>query len=530
MAPSEQDLPAQARSLLAKIDELADEAARIKDEANEDLDEIHKRGAEEVRKFRAECREREEEADRVERTTQERRRAFEAMVRSRLEGAARIADAWADYERARTEAEAVHLEVKDHPARSAAETVRQKGEELARARRRATLAEYTIEFYEWHFPWLVELRDVDEGEGYTDEGESGADGEATQDPVRDWLTKEEFSKLSSANRSQRALDRYLKSRHSPWQLGRDYERYIGYLREEAGCDVTYHGIFKGFEDLGRDVLAEKDGVVEVIQCKRWAQNKTIHEKHVFQLYGTVVLARLQDPKKAYSGTFTTTTSLSPTAHEVADYLDIRVEEQLSLADYPRIKCNVARERRAHLSPSFRSAVRHDADRVGARRALRRDSGRGRGTQVPPRLALAGAGRQGRGVRLVPYLLAGIEFTTDLTLGDAIVGLGTLTLATLTGVLAVQTRQNVKISRETLEEQGRPYVVAMPSPLAGASACEDAEGLTAVYGGIDLRPRPGVCRCRKAEGEGKQGDQYAQQPVYNRARTPRRRLPEPRGAE
>ena len=107
--------------------------------------------------------------------------------------------------------------------------------------------------------------------------------------------------LPEAERNQRALDRYLKSRKSPWQLGRDYERYVGYLREQAGCHVTYHGIFQGLEDLGRDVLAEKDGAIEVIQCKRWAQHKTIHEKHVFQLYGTVVLARIENPDKESAG-------------------------------------------------------------------------------------------------------------------------------------------------------------------------------------------------------------------------------------
>jgi hypothetical protein len=52
-----------------------------------------------------------------------------------------------------------------------------------------------------------------------------------------------------------------------------------------------------------------------------------------------------------TGTFTTTTTLSPRAHEFARQLSIRVEEQLPLADYPRIKCNIARasdERIYHL--------------------------------------------------------------------------------------------------------------------------------------------------------------------------------------
>lgn len=109
---------------------------------------------------------------------------------------------------------------------------------------------------------------------------------------------------------QLALERYLRSTKSPWQVGRDYERYVGYLREREGCAVTYHGIIHGFEDLGRDVLAEKDGTIEVIQCKRWAQHKEIHEKHVFQLFGTMTAARIENPTKTVVGTFTTTTRLS----------------------------------------------------------------------------------------------------------------------------------------------------------------------------------------------------------------------------
>jgi hypothetical protein len=70
-----------------------------------------------------------------------------------------------------------------------------------------------------------------------------ADPEA--DPVSHWLTPEEFAKLSEGERNQRALNRYLASRKSPWELGRDYERYIGYLREQAGCAVTYQASSRG---------------------------------------------------------------------------------------------------------------------------------------------------------------------------------------------------------------------------------------------------------------------------------------------
>jgi hypothetical protein len=169
--------------------------------------------------------------------------------------------------------------------------------------------------------------------------------------VQHWLTREEFEGLSTVERNQRALDRYLRSRKTPWQLGRDYERYVGYLREQGGYTVTYQGIFKGLEDLGRDLLAERDGQIEVIQCKRWAQHKVIHEKHVFQLFGTVVAMRIERPGAQVRGTFVTSTSLSDRAREFARQLEIEVQDQFPLANYPRIKCNVARasaERIYHL--------------------------------------------------------------------------------------------------------------------------------------------------------------------------------------
>jgi hypothetical protein len=55
----------------------------------------------------------------------------------------------------------------------------------------------------------------------------------------------------------------------------------------------------------------------------------------------MVLAELQDSTREVSGTFTTTTSLFPKVREVADHLGIKVEENLPLVDYRRIKRNVA---------------------------------------------------------------------------------------------------------------------------------------------------------------------------------------------
>jgi hypothetical protein len=260
------------------------------------------------------------------------------LIASRIETYPHIAKAWAEWELALAKEEATQLRRKKYPARSAAETVKAKGKQMAELRRALKLTEYVNQLYEFHFPWLVDLRDLDEELDY-----ASADGDPDkEDPVSKFLSRDEWAALSECERNQRALDRYLKGRLTPWQLGRDYERYVGYLREQEGCRVTYHGIIHGFEDLGRDVLAEKDGAIEVIQCKRWAQHKEIHEKHIFQLFGTMVAAQIENPGKKVSGTFTTTTGLSDRAREFADALQIRVEERFPLGEYPRIKCNVAR--------------------------------------------------------------------------------------------------------------------------------------------------------------------------------------------
>src|SRR5262249_8318996 len=153
---------------------------------------------------------------------------------------------------------ALALSRKKHPAKKAADAVKAKGKELAEARRRAKVAEWVVAMYEWNFPWLADLRDLDWETSYITGARPDAyadDDESRADPVSHWLSPEEFAALSAAERNQRALDRYLQSRRTPWEVGRDYERYVGYLREKAGATVTYHGIFKGLEDLGRDLLA-----------------------------------------------------------------------------------------------------------------------------------------------------------------------------------------------------------------------------------------------------------------------------------
>jgi Restriction endonuclease len=342
--------------------ELDAHVASLKEEFGYDLERVQKALAEArtaYARLRSDVEQRaahlRSQRKREEEALAETRALIDALHQDKVAAFDFIGRAFADYEFARAEATAEFLRSKSHPAVSAAEAVRAKGRELAEARRRMKVAEWIVALYELHFPWLTELRDLEEEQAFiagADDAVGAAEaaeenGGERADPVRHWLTRDEYEALSTIERNQRALDRYLRSRKTPWQLGRDYERYVGYLREQDGCTVSYQGIFKGLEDLGRDVIAERDGEIEVIQC----QHKVIHEKHVFQLFGTVVAVRIERPQARVRGTFVTTTSLSERAREFARQLDIGVQEQFPLADYPRIKCNVARasgERIYHL--------------------------------------------------------------------------------------------------------------------------------------------------------------------------------------
>lgn len=74
-------------------------------------------------------------------------------------------------------------------------------------------------------------------------------------PTRDYLSKEEYSALTVTERNQLALDRYKNSHSkSKWQIGRDYELYVGYRYNQKGYIVEYFGSEKRLEDMGRDLL------------------------------------------------------------------------------------------------------------------------------------------------------------------------------------------------------------------------------------------------------------------------------------
>ncbi len=272
--------------------------------------------------------------------------AIGKLVKEKTEGFPWLAKAYADYLHLQDMKKADNLKWKSHPAPKAAERVREIAGHRRLAEKLHRVLRYQLEYYENLFPWLVDFKgeDIDDLIEQIVKGKEQVEEILTEpdDPVKKYLTPAEYSRLSTVERNQRALDRYWQKKKTKWEIGRAYERYIGYLWELKGFNVYYQGIVEGFDDLGRDLVCTKDNYAEVIQCKYWSKEKQIHEKHIFQLYGTVIAYRIDNPNKEVTACFATSTMLSDRAKQFAAVLGIKVIEDFPLGHYPCIKCNVAR--------------------------------------------------------------------------------------------------------------------------------------------------------------------------------------------
>lgn len=280
------------------------------------------------------------------------------VIAEKSKGFPWLAEKIAEYFELRDFTIAEYLEKKFRPALSTAERVKELAKEKRILKREFLIARNFVNYYETLFPWLTEYvgDDFDDLIRQVEDEENKKESE--EDPVFQYIPKAEYIMREEGERNQIALDRYYDSRKHPWQIGRDYERYIGYLYENEGFEVYYQGIEMGMEDLGRDLICKKNGVVDIVQCKNWAQHKTIHEKHINQLFGTAIKYYLDFIAKEkgksqlelfpdilkqgkIKATFTTSTKLSDTAKQFADALGIEVKENFPMKNYPVIKCNLA---------------------------------------------------------------------------------------------------------------------------------------------------------------------------------------------
>lgn len=318
------------------------------------------------------------------------RREFEAGY---LRGRKWLAQFIGEADRSLDDAISSTLRNKRRPAFKAAEEVSAARLEKRQFKEQAKFLEYQLKSYKEYFPFLEEYEEIilDEAIPLAPNGEN-LEAIENADPVLFYVPKTEYEKLSPTDRNQLALDRYLKRPLSRAAIGRFYERYLGYLYERDGWKVEYHGIVEGYEDLGRDLICRKGNQIAVVQAKCWASEKLIHEKHIFQLFGTTQLFLMNHEsdlfKATISAVFITTTTLSPVAKKAAQWLKIEVKERFGIdKSYPMIKCNInqsSKEKIYHLPfdqqydrtkiipefGEFYATTVVEAERKGFRRAFR----------------------------------------------------------------------------------------------------------------------------------------------------------------
>ena len=287
----------------------------------------------------------------------EKQKSVELLKKELSDGNPYLARVIADFYHYRDFKVAEYLRSKKHPAVKASEKVKKYASENRELRRKFKLTYNRIKLYEEVFPFISDL-EPDDIDFILEQKKKKSKISDNDDPVREYVP--EYDKLTEEERNQRALNRYLKSKKSNWEVGKMYERYVGYLYESKGYKVEYVGIEKGFEDLGRDLICRNAKETLVVQCKYWASHKEIREAHINQLYGTTVKHFIDEFKNRseklkntlfpdllardevkIKPVFFTSTKLSKTAEDFAIALGIQIiQEHPFDQNYPMIKCNL----------------------------------------------------------------------------------------------------------------------------------------------------------------------------------------------
>jgi len=125
-----------------------------------------------------------------------------------------------------------------------------------------------------------------------------------------------------------------KINRTPEEIGRRYERQIGYTYEIEGNKVEYNGIYYGVKDKGIDIIVKKKNIHFVIQCKNYASSHQIHLNTIDQFQSVISRYKRENKKQeVYGILFTSNDNLDEDAKKEINLLDIT-----HTVNYPLIKC------------------------------------------------------------------------------------------------------------------------------------------------------------------------------------------------
>lgn len=308
-----------------------------------------------------------------------------------------VAALYAEFETAIYEKDEKYLRYKPRPARHAADVVSSIRNNYYQSIAKYKVIQYEYEFILKLFPEIKAYVDDEESIVQIAQYSSVDDLNDSFDRVKNWLEDKEYRSLPVNDRNQLALDRYKQRKKGKWEIGIEYELYIGYLLREGKppfnrrYNVVQFGELNGVQDLGRDIIAEAyeaGGVktILVIQCKRWSDATMIHENAICQLFGTTMEYQIKqglDTRWKCIPLFITTTELSDMAKEFAKRLNVKVM-QIPMGEYPMIKCNINGNSKIYHLPFdqqyHRTEIKNEGEfyaftvaeavRMGFRRAMR----------------------------------------------------------------------------------------------------------------------------------------------------------------
>ena len=240
--------------------------------------------------------------------------------------------------------------------------------------------QYKYEMLMNAFPILREYDEEDDDLSFIDmsSAESLEDVADNRDRARDFLSSEEWAKLTPLQRNQLAFDRWKSGKKSSWTIGMLYEMYAAHvLMKKAGeaitqFDIIPFGINEGRADLGRDLIVKfkptifdkREPVTWIMQCKRWKATRVIRENVICQLYGTTIEYRLKHKdEKRVIPMLVTTTELSDVAKVFANELGV-VIKVLPYEDFPMIKCNINNGEKIYHLPFDQQYWRTKIDKKG----------------------------------------------------------------------------------------------------------------------------------------------------------------------
>lgn len=241
-----------------------------------------------------------------------------------------------------------YLRYKSRPAILAADRVKEFKAKYNQMGEAYLLMKYKYDFLLKMFPDLTKYIEDDESAVDAILATSVEKSEEEYDHSRDYLTEQEYRNLSIDERNQLALDRYKERRRkSSWIAGVEYEMFYAHELRAGGFKVINFGVERGLNDLGRDIIATKNGYTYIIQCKRYSINHEVHENTICQLFGTTLHYKItigctpdenHDADKIFP-VLVTTGILSDTAREFAEKLGVKVIQK-QMGEYPMIKCNI----------------------------------------------------------------------------------------------------------------------------------------------------------------------------------------------